>query len=280
MRIGRKAAQQRRAADERRELTIDVLMATVQQTPGGGTQTDIRARAAFVHDRSILMAQWCIENGGLTYTEWTIGGDGTNGIGPFVLTLQRLLGKTPHQLRQEAEQERDDAQAIVNQIPAAFAEAFPMMTYGDPAQALGRLAAYAQKGYAAEEGLPTVRSVEGQDWADATAEHVGAGWMECLSHSQRAWLTPAQRSALRELIGDALRAERENASRRILVAMAGLVSTPAEGYRSLDHALSDLRSHLSSLQPEQGRRAMERAADQPTIDLLALNEHEPDDQEL
>lgn len=36
-------------------------------------------------------------------------------VGPFTVTMQRLNGKTPHQLLVEAERERDEARALLGQ---------------------------------------------------------------------------------------------------------------------------------------------------------------------
>ena len=51
-----------------------------------------------------------LESGASNYIEMQFHSEAT---GPLVVTLQRVNGKTPHQLRAEAEQERDALRAKV-----------------------------------------------------------------------------------------------------------------------------------------------------------------------
>ena len=72
------------------------------------------------------LANQFVESGAANYLEMQFHSEAT---GPLLLTLQRVNGKTPHQLRTEAEKERDTLQAKVEvmekQEPAGVAGSMP-----------------------------------------------------------------------------------------------------------------------------------------------------------
>lgn len=72
-------------------------------------------------------------------------------MGPMTMSIQRLLGKTPHEMRKDAEHERDVAVGVLNQIYADLRtmqgdrlESVAGNTYGEKIADMVRLAAAKQ----------------------------------------------------------------------------------------------------------------------------------------
>lgn len=66
-------------------------------------------------------AQTFNETKAVNYIEMTLGHPDT---GPLIVTLQKLVGKTPHELREQAEKERDKAREEAEELRTRLKEAY------------------------------------------------------------------------------------------------------------------------------------------------------------
>lgn len=106
-------AQVEQAERERDEARAEVVHVTEMHVVPG------KAAAQFagigVEAFALLIAEFFVAAKGTNYVEWQADVTGTFTTPEFVLTCQKRTGKTPDQLRREAEQERD---ALAQQVEA------------------------------------------------------------------------------------------------------------------------------------------------------------------
>ncbi len=90
------------------------MMATVRQELGKPWEMEVKDPERFFIDTvAYPMVLFFKEIGGTNYLEMQVE---TDELGPLVLSIQKKWGKTPHELRKEAEAERDKALAEVKRL--------------------------------------------------------------------------------------------------------------------------------------------------------------------
>jgi hypothetical protein len=90
------------------EALTEARLLSAGPAPEGGFT--MRLSAGIIPLMASAMANDFKERGGENYVEYHFN---ESNIGPFTLTMQRMCGKTPHQLQKQAESERDQLKADV-----------------------------------------------------------------------------------------------------------------------------------------------------------------------
>ena len=80
------------------------------------TKLDLNISTDMVSIIAGYLAQWFEDNGGINYVELKMNDPRKNGIGPFLLTMQRRYGETPHNLRVKAELELSNLKLELEQL--------------------------------------------------------------------------------------------------------------------------------------------------------------------